>query len=377
MPRLSRAQETARQQIARLATQTLLPEQLGERLLVAFQMAIPADRQALFGVDPTSLLFNRLLAVNAGNLGSTLYWLKNIYLAREPTPEITFPSLMRANVRTLVIHDRVETSYGLPAQLLSRLTPQQYYSAYHDIGTPSGGILSTTFAVDGRWVAASAFLRWDSGKPFRPGDVEFLRLVTPLVGRALRSAFDYELAISTGDLSGPDCVGVFLLSPDGRVQFSTPAAEMWSDLLFRLEAAREGHLPTAVLTAVARLNAGPDIPAPALVRVATPLGTVRVEASLGSETGSIGVVFVPERIPTRPDIPSAWPLTAHERQVVALLVQGFSNRQIAAQMLVTENTIQTHLRHVYEKVGVSGRHQLMAYLFTELYAPSLRSPQDR
>src|SRR5437868_5822840 len=183
MPRLSRAQEAARQQIVHLARQTLLPEQLGSRLLAALQLAIPADRQALFGVDASSLLFNRLLAVNADNLDATLFWLKNIYLVREPTPEITFPSLMRSNTRQLVIHDRVETSYGLPPQLLARFTPQQYYSAYHDIGTPAGGILSSAFAVDTEWVAASALLRWDPGQPFKPGDVEFLRLVGPVIGR--------------------------------------------------------------------------------------------------------------------------------------------------------------------------------------------------
>jgi DNA-binding CsgD family transcriptional regulator len=376
MPRLSHAQEAARQQIAQLARETLLPEQLSKRLLAALQLAIPADRQALFGVDPGSLLFNRLLAVNTGNLDATLFWLKNIYLVREPTPEITFPSLMGSNTRQLVIHDRVETSYGLPPQLLARLTPQQYYSAYHDIGTPAGGILSSAFAVGTEWVAACALLRWDPSQPFRPGDVEFLRLVGPVIGRALRSAFDYERAICSSHLAGPDYTGVFLLSPDGRVQFSTPAAEMWSDLLRRMELAKEGVLPTAVLAAVARLNAGREAQPLAQVRIPTPRGTVRIEASVGNDGRSIGVVLAPEPGIPPAKVPPAWPLTSRERQIVELLVSGLSYRQIAARLVVTENTVQTHLRHTYEKLGVSGRNQLLASLFGEVYSPSLNGPRE-
>lgn len=48
-------------------------------------------------------------------------------------------------------------------------------------------------------------------------------------------------------------------------------------------------------------------------------------------------------------------LTARERDVLARLAQGESNRQIAAALAISEATVKTHLLGLYEKLGVSGR----------------------
>ncbi len=79
MPRLSRAQEVTRQQVNRLAESSLSPEPLGARLLDALEQAIPSDGQRLFGVDPGSLLFNRLLAASASDNTARRDWLRNTY----------------------------------------------------------------------------------------------------------------------------------------------------------------------------------------------------------------------------------------------------------------------------------------------------------
>ena len=47
-------------------------------------------------------------------------------------------------------------------------------------------------------------------------------------------------------------------------------------------------------------------------------------------------------------------LTAREREVLSLLVAGRSAPQIAAELVVGVTTVKTHLRHVYEKLGVNG-----------------------
>ena len=60
MPRLSRVQQEALQQLRQLASRTLLPEQLGTLLLEALRKAIPSDRQVLMGVDPASRLFDMI-----------------------------------------------------------------------------------------------------------------------------------------------------------------------------------------------------------------------------------------------------------------------------------------------------------------------------
>ena len=46
-------------------------------------------------------------------------------------------------------------------------------------------------------------------------------------------------------------------------------------------------------------------------------------------------------------------LTETERRVAALVTQGRTNREVAAAMFVTENTVQTHVRHIFQKLGVS------------------------
>ena len=57
-------------------------------------------------------------------------------------------------------------------------------------------------------------------------------------------------------------------------------------------------------------------------------------------------------------------LTETERRVAALVTQGHTNRQVAAAMFVTENTVQTHLRHIFQKLSVRSRTELAARLLS-------------
>ena len=51
-------------------------------------------------------------------------------------------------------------------------------------------------------------------------------------------------------------------------------------------------------------------------------------------------------------------LTPTEKRVVELASQGLSNKQIAQALVVTVNTVETHLSHAYAKLGVHSRAQL-------------------
>ena len=50
-------------------------------------------------------------------------------------------------------------------------------------------------------------------------------------------------------------------------------------------------------------------------------------------------------------------ITEREREVLKLLTRGLSNKQIAEALVVTDNTIKTHLQHIYEKLEVSKREE--------------------
>ncbi len=51
-------------------------------------------------------------------------------------------------------------------------------------------------------------------------------------------------------------------------------------------------------------------------------------------------------------------LTPRERQVMELVEQGFKNREIAQELGIRPGTVKIHLKHIFEKTGVHGRHGL-------------------
>jgi DNA-binding NarL/FixJ family response regulator len=55
-------------------------------------------------------------------------------------------------------------------------------------------------------------------------------------------------------------------------------------------------------------------------------------------------------------------LTSRQREVVQLAARGLTNREIAEALVVTENTVATHLRLAYRKLDVSSRGQLSEML---------------
>jgi DNA-binding CsgD family transcriptional regulator len=52
-------------------------------------------------------------------------------------------------------------------------------------------------------------------------------------------------------------------------------------------------------------------------------------------------------------------LTAQEERIADLVCSGRSNQQIAQHLSVSVNTVETHLKHVYAKLGIRSRLELV------------------
>jgi DNA-binding CsgD family transcriptional regulator len=92
----------------------------------------------------------------------------------------------------------------------------------------------------------------------------------------------------------------------------------------------------------------------AALEVFEDLGAVRWAARAAQELRASGETA------RRRDVTTATQLTAQERQVAALVRQGLSNRDAAAQLFLSPRTVDFHLRNVFSKLGLSSRAELAA-----------------
>nr|WP_269809363.1 response regulator transcription factor [Streptomyces triticisoli] len=65
----------------------------------------------------------------------------------------------------------------------------------------------------------------------------------------------------------------------------------------------------------------------------------------------------------RAPTPGNEPLSAREREVLALVAKGTSNREIARELFISEATVKTHLTHLYAKLGVKDRAAAVAVAY--------------
>lgn len=79
--------------------------------------------------------------------------------------------------------------------------------------------------------------------------------------------------------------------------------------------------------------------------------------------GLLILQFIKNRAATT-EIPILKPesLTPKESELIALVAEGLTNKEIAAQLFISESTVKTHINNIYRKTGISSRSQVKAYL---------------
>jgi DNA-binding NarL/FixJ family response regulator len=173
---------------------------------------------------------------------------------------------------------------------------------------------------------------------------------------ALREAVDQAHALRPDvilmDLGLPDGSGlgatlaILAEMPDTRIVFLTVHDDD-EDLFAAIRAGAKGYILKSVSV--------PDL-------FSQLRGVMRGEAAI-SPAIARRILGEFSRIPStsRAELPETSKLTARELEVVRALAQGATNREIAEQLAVSENTVRTHVHNVLAKLHLHSRRDLTNY----------------
>jgi len=56
-------------------------------------------------------------------------------------------------------------------------------------------------------------------------------------------------------------------------------------------------------------------------------------------------------------------LTEREQQILHLIAEGLTNREISRDLFISEATVENHIHHIFVKLGISNRAQAVAHAF--------------
>lgn len=173
-------------------------------------------------------------------------------------------------------------------------------------------------------------------KPLRIPEV-MVRLATHV-----RNAQATRLAREAVDVAG---LGAVLLDNQGRVAWRSPQATRWLDSAFGAGGARESAAWLQSATVSGEISASMPDQSNLVVRYMGPSGI--------SES-----MLLLQRMPSNslPTIrPPEIPLTPRETEVLSWLAKGKTNRDIADILGMSHRTVNKHLEHIFEKLGVETR----------------------
>ncbi len=223
----------------------------------------------------------------------------------------------------------------------------------------------------------------EAGRPqFNSDELRFLREVSPYLAEGARRGL---LVGEAADPDGPEAPGLVVLREDWSVESLTPGVERWLAELPDGNWEAHGRLPPSVLAVAGRaLRTAENVEVPgeiALSRVLSRAGRWMVlhgAALVGSGARRVAVIVEPAhpaRISTL--LMAAYGLTEREQDVTRLVLQGNSTGEIGERLAVLAQTVQQHLKSVFDKTGVRSRRELVGKVFFAHYEPRVRDNEQR
>ena len=223
-----------------------------------------------------------------------------------------------------------------------------------------------------------ALFRGPDDHPFAEDDIAFLASLTIPFARGVRTGMLSRLAEASPP-TAPSGPAVLIVGADNEiVQMSHGAEARIADLITGA-AAGDPLAPVSALVGAARRYSRGETVAPPRSRVRGTSGMWLVLhasplTSFGERDGDV-VVTIEEARP--PEIVAlvvaAFDLTARERDVTQLVLQGVDTKEIAATLHVSTYTVQDHLKSVFDKADVRSRRELISRIYFDQYVPRMGS----
>lgn len=361
--------EQVRREIVRLCHAGLASRTLRLEILKRLRLVIPIDVSFFTTADPATLLFTGAVVDE---------------MLERVTPQFIEHEFLRDDVNKFAWLARSATPVG--GLMLATQGQLKESSRYREVLAPLalGDELRAALITDGACWGFLCLHREQSSPQFTPAEVAFIGRLTPHIAEGLRTAL--LLGDTMGDTLGSDTAdepGLLLLADDLSVVAITPVAERWLAEIAEMSRPTTLALPSAVAAVVARLQeiernteVYPALPPKARVKTASGkwLALHASRLSGPKAQSQIAVIFEvarPAEIASL--IVQAYDLSKRESEIMQCVLRGDSTREMSGAYHISVNTVQDHLKSIFEKVGVRSRRELVGNLFTQQYQPRLMS----
>ncbi len=357
-----RRAEQSRREIIRLCHAGLDSRALRIEIMKRLRIVIPLDVSFFATADPATLLFTGAVVDD---------------ILMHVTPQFLENEFLQTDVNKLAWMARSNT----PVINLVQATQGELERSqrYREILAPLslGDELRAALITGGTCWGFMCLHRDHSSPHFTLTEAAYLARLTPHVAEGLRTALLLE---STTGATLPDEPGLLLMAEDLSVVAITPAAERWLAEVAEADWPGKQAVPYAVSAVVGRMlaleqggNGQSDlIPR---VRLHTASGHWLVlHASRLSATGQIAVIFeVARPAEIAPLIMQVYDLSKREGEIMQHVVRGLSTAEISEMLHISPDTVQDHLKAVFEKAGVRSRRELVGNLFAQQYQPRIEA----
>jgi DNA-binding NarL/FixJ family response regulator len=354
--------EIIRQEIVQLCHSALDSRTLRVELLKHIRTIIPADYVFFSTTDPSTQLFTSSVLDDAP-LEVLAQFLENEFLQDDFNK---FRHLVKNNQSIGMLSEQTEHKLDRSQRYRDILTPMA-------LGDEMRAIFTTNAACWG----TLCLHREHATTNYTAAEAAFLTRLIPHIAEGLRKAILLDKAPLTKTPDGP---GVLVLANDLSVVAMTGTAEYWLKELTEAENNNKHTLPQAVqsvvlgLQAIERGTVAEDFTPKVRLRTRSGHWLLLYASWLKSTNGQeqITVIFeLAQPAEIAPLIMQAYDLTKREGDVTQCVLRGWSTTEIAATLHISANTVQDHLKAIFEKVDVGSRRELAARIFRQQYQPHL------